>query len=71
MLVKHFHENKAGQTIEVISRQMKLAFTDIDSNLLSNVVVAYEPIWAIGTGLACDAQQANDVIQKTIRQSII
>lgn len=63
-------ENKAGQTIDVISRQMKIAFDGIDSKLLSNVVVAYEPIWAIGTGLACDAQQANEVILKTIRQPL-
>src|SRR5665648_286661 len=49
---------------------MKIAFDGIDSKLLSNVVVAYEPIWAIGTGLACDAQQANEVILKTIRQPL-
>jgi triosephosphate isomerase len=63
-------ENKAGQTLEVITRQMRLGFEGIDAKLLSNVVVAYEPVWAIGTGLACDALQANEVILKTIRQPI-
>jgi triosephosphate isomerase len=63
-------ENKAGQTAEVITRQMRLGFEGIDSSLLSNVVIAYEPVWAIGTGLACDAQQANEVILKTIRQPL-
>jgi triosephosphate isomerase len=64
-------ENKAGQTVDVISRQMKLDLDGIDANLLGNLVIAYEPIWAIGTGLACDALQANEVIEKTIRQPLV
>ena len=63
-------ENEAGKTVDVISRQMKLDLEGIDATLLGNVVIAYEPIWAIGTGLACDANKANEVILKTIRQPL-
>ncbi|OJX41232.1 MAG: triose-phosphate isomerase [Chloroflexi bacterium 44-23] len=64
-------ENEKSQTEEVITRQMRIAFNDIDLSLLKDVVIAYEPVWAIGTGLACDAQKANEIIKYTIRKPII
>ena len=55
-------ENKASQTSAVVSKQIKAGLADVTANL----VIAYEPIWAIGTGLAATAEIANDTI-KTIR----
>lgn len=48
-----------NQTKEVVKDQMKKAFAGVDS--LKNVIVAYEPIWAIGTGLSADSNSANEV----------
>lgn len=63
-------ENEKGIAEEVITRQMRVAFNDIAENQLKDVVVAYEPVWAIGTGLACDAQKANEIIKYTIRKPL-
>lgn len=62
---------EAGKTDSWIEGQIEAAFKDIelnDSNL-SRVVVAYEPIWAIGTGKTCDSAEANRVI-KVIRAKL-
>lgn len=53
-------ENEANQTEEVVSRQVKAALDGLDS--IDDVVIAYEPIWAIGTGKAATEQQANETI---------
>lgn len=63
-------ENEAGKTNEVVSRQIKLGLANVEANIASKIVIAYEPIWAIGTGKACDADQANNVIMATIRQPL-
>lgn len=56
----------AGETESHISRQLQEDLEGVD---LGNLVVAYEPIWAIGTGDTCDAAEANRVIG-LIRQQI-
>ena len=56
-------EREAGITAEVVRRQTKIAFTDIAKEDLENVVIAYEPVWAIGTGKTATAQDANDTIK--------
>ncbi len=52
-------ENKADKTSEVVTRQIKEGLKDVNTNL----VIAYEPIWAIGTGLAATAEGANNTIK--------
>jgi triosephosphate isomerase len=54
-------EREAGETEAVISRQLAGALEGLDVVELNEIVVAYEPVWAIGTGNVCDAEEANRV----------
>jgi triosephosphate isomerase len=60
-------ENDAGQTDEVVSRQMRDGLAGLDITFASQLVVAYEPVWAIGTGKAAYPEDASRVIGKSIR----
>ena len=62
-------EREGGKVEEVLVRQTTGAFADIDAKELKNIVIAYEPVWAIGTGKTATAQQANDTI-KIVRDTI-
>jgi triosephosphate isomerase len=59
-------ENEDGKTAEVLTRQLRIISPDY---FLRGMVIAYEPIWAIGTGKAATAAQANEAIG-FIRESI-
>ncbi|MEM8718202.1 MAG: triose-phosphate isomerase [Cyanobacteria bacterium P01_G01_bin.39] len=59
-------QRDAGETENIIINQLKADLVDIDQN---NLVIAYEPIWAIGTGDTCESQEANRVIG-VIRQQL-
>jgi len=63
-------ENQKGNTVEVVTHQMEIGLQEIDKSLAGNIVIAYEPIWAIGTGLACDPTTANNIILQAIRQPL-
>jgi triosephosphate isomerase len=63
-------EYESNHTEEVIRRQISLDFTDIDSVNAARIVVAYEPIWAIGTGKASSAENANHVHKQVIRPAL-
>jgi triosephosphate isomerase (TIM) len=60
-------ENKANQTAEVVTRQVKGGLKDLSVEQAGKIVVAYEPVWAIGTGLAASGAGANEVVLKYIR----
>ncbi|HKL94778.1 MAG TPA: triose-phosphate isomerase [Clostridia bacterium] len=62
-------EREAGKTDEVVIRQTTEAFKDISVDELENIVIAYEPVWAIGTGKTATSQDANDTI-KVIRDTM-
>ena len=64
-------EREAGKMQEVIVRQVKEGLKDAD---LSTVVIAYEPVWAIGTGRAASAEDAEKVcrlIKDSVRVSVL
>jgi len=54
-------ERTSGQTEEVIQRQLVKGLSGVTGNEMANVVIAYEPVWAIGTGETATPGQAQDV----------
>lgn len=63
-------EYESGITGEVITRQVLEGFKEIEPALASLIVVAYEPVWAIGTGKAATAEGANAVLKDYIRPAL-
>ena len=60
----------SGITDEVVAMQTKLDLKDVTAEQLKNVIIAYEPVWAIGTGLTATPEQADEtcgVIRNTIK----
>lgn len=56
-------EREQGQTNQVITHQVQLGLADLTVSHLSDLVIAYEPVWAIGTGRNANPEDANDVIR--------
>ncbi|MHC4394908.1 MAG: triose-phosphate isomerase [Planctomycetota bacterium] len=54
-------QREAEQTAEVVSRQIKEGLAGLSAEKVSAVTIAYEPVWAIGTGLTATPQQAQEV----------
>ena len=54
-------ERQAGRTDEVVQTQTRAALENVDASSAAGVVFAYEPVWAIGTGETCDADEADRV----------
>lgn len=63
-------QRKAGDTETVVVEQTTKALVGVKPEELTNVVIAYEPIWAIGTGETSNGEDANEVIS-TIRQTLV
>jgi len=64
---EHLNERERGFTKRVIENQFNQTFIDIDKDEIVNIVIAYEPIWAIGTGRTASPEQAEE-IHKFIRE---
>ncbi len=62
-------EREAGITSEIVSMQTKLDLAGISAEDMKRVIIAYEPVWAIGTGLTATPEQADEVCG-TIRSTI-
>ncbi|MCX7992689.1 MAG: triose-phosphate isomerase [Fimbriimonadales bacterium] len=63
-------EREAGHTESIIRAQMEGALQGVAGDELYDLAIAYEPVWAIGTGRVCDADEANRVcgfIRQTLR----
>ena len=54
-------EREEGVTAEVVSRQVKIDLLGITKEQMANVIIAYEPVWAIGTGKTATSDQADEV----------
>jgi len=63
-------ENETGLTEVVVTRQVREGLEGVDSTAIDKVVIAYEPVWAIGTGRAATAEGANQVIRDFIRRVV-
>lgn len=57
-------EKKAGQTNTVLEAQLRAAFTNLSWPEKRNLIIAYEPVWAIGTGDSCDPTAAEAVAER-------
>jgi len=55
-------EREAGTTYKVIEEQLSGSLNELDPSKLELLVIAYEPVWAIGTGKTATSQDANEVI---------
>ena len=62
-------EREAGKTAEIITKQTELALEGLTNEQVENTIIAYEPIWAIGTGKTATSEDANNSI-KEIRNKI-
>ena len=62
-------ERETGKTVEIIKNQTKLALDGLTKEQVKNTIIAYEPIWAIGTGKTATSDDANNSI-KEIRKEI-
>ncbi len=60
-------ENESGQTQAVVSRQLKGGLADITAEQAESITIAYEPVWAIGTGRSATPEDANNVHKDVIR----
>ena len=62
-------ERENGKTAEIITKQTELALEGLTKEQVENTIIAYEPIWAIGTGKTATSEDANNSIKK-IRDKI-
>jgi triosephosphate isomerase len=58
------NEFESGQTINVLQKQLELALQNINPSKITQLIIAYEPVWAIGTGKTATAE----LIQKTFHE---
>ncbi|MEG1886941.1 MAG: triose-phosphate isomerase [Oscillospiraceae bacterium] len=66
---EYLEQREQGITAELVALQTKIALLNVSETELKNVIIAYEPVWAIGTGKTATADQANEVcavIRKTV-----
>jgi len=63
-------QNQAGETDEFVSGQVRAAFAGITAEQARSFTVAYEPIWAIGTGIPATGEGANAIIGGTVRRTL-
>jgi triosephosphate isomerase len=61
---------ESGLTSDLVRRQISLGLADTDSANARRIVVAYEPVWAIGTGKASSGGNANEVLAQIIRPAL-
>ncbi len=66
---EYLTQREQGVTDEVVAMQTKIALGGVSAEEMARVIIAYEPVWAIGTGRTATAEQANEVcamIRRTV-----
>jgi len=63
-------QNEAGQAAEVLTRQLRAALEGVQLADPNQLVVAYEPIWAIGTGKAATPENTNTLLRNVVRPTL-
>ena len=61
---EQLEEREAGKTEAVVFEQMKFIADNVAADQWDKVVIAYEPVWAIGTGVVATPEQAQDIHEK-------
>jgi triosephosphate isomerase len=54
-------QRKSGKTEDIIKKQLQTGLKELDAANFNNLIIAYEPVWAIGTGMTATPQQAQNV----------
>ncbi len=62
-------QNEAGETVEFVRSQVSAALSGVTADEMQRVVIAYEPIWAIGTGRSASGEQADEIIKSAVRDT--
>jgi len=63
-------ERQAGTTADVVHRQVVEGLAGLDASAAADLIIAYEPVWAIGTGMAATPEDANAVLADTLRPAL-
>ena len=69
---EELEDRKSGNHFKVVKSQLKNALFDLDTSTWSNIILAYEPVWAIGTGETASPEQAQEMhafIRNTIAEA--
>lgn len=64
---ENLEQNRAGQTSAIVGGQVRAAFQGISREEAARVIIAYEPVWAIGTGIPAEPADVNRIIGVSIR----
>ncbi|MCY3833197.1 MAG: triose-phosphate isomerase [Chloroflexi bacterium] len=63
-------QNEAGETVDFVRAQVSAALEGIRHEQMTDVVIAYEPIWAIGTGKSASGELADEIIRTAVRATV-
>lgn len=63
-------EREAGRTAEVVERQLTAGLAELDDAQIGSIMLAYEPVWAIGTGRTATPEDASE-IHGVLRQALV
>lgn len=63
-------ERETGKLFDVVKEQLKVGLKDLTTDEISQVIIAYEPVWAIGTGVVASPDQAQEM-HKFIRDLLV
>lgn len=66
---ERLEQREQGVTCELVAMQTKIALGGVSADDMKNIIIAYEPVWAIGTGKTATSEQANEV-NHAIRETV-